>query len=128
MPEHLDGVSLLPTLTHSVVEPNPLASRPIFFLRREGGMAYNGLTIQAVRRGDWKCVHNLPFNTMELYNLRDDPHETRNLAHENPGMRNELARLMMLQTQRGGAVPWQKPQMAFPPTDSDYSAPRRGER
>jgi arylsulfatase A-like enzyme len=113
-PPNLDGISLLPTLTGKAQEPDPLTTRPIFFLRREGGMQYNGLTIHAVQRGDWKLIHNLPFKGMELYNLKEDPHETKDLASANPKLRNDLARLIMAQTQRGGAVPWQKPEMALP--------------
>ncbi len=30
--------------------------------------------------GDWKLVHNSPFRPLELFNLREDPGETRNLA------------------------------------------------
>jgi uncharacterized sulfatase len=35
--------------------------------------------------GDWKLIlpdpHNQPDDAIELYNLYDDPHEERNLAH-----------------------------------------------
>ena len=40
--------------------------------------------IQAVRFGDWKAVRNGPSAPVELYDLRADPGETKDLAAENP--------------------------------------------
>jgi arylsulfatase A-like enzyme len=39
-------------------------------------------SIQAIRFGDWKAVRNGPRQPIELYNLRDDLAETRDLASE----------------------------------------------
>ncbi|HWE03586.1 MAG TPA: sulfatase-like hydrolase/transferase [Tepidisphaeraceae bacterium] len=115
-PPNLDGISLLPTFADPS-QATPLDTRPIFFLRREGGRAYNGLTIHAVRQGDWKLIHNLPFKGMELYNLKTDPHETEDQSTGEKKLRDNLAYLIQCQIQRGGAVPWQKPEMALPATE-----------
>ncbi|MHC4680992.1 MAG: arylsulfatase B [Planctomycetota bacterium] len=60
---------------------------------------YNG----AIRRGDWKLVHNgklganytdgVPSeNTFELFNLAEDPYEKNNLSGKNPQKLKELKR------------------------------------
>lgn len=42
-------------------------------------------------------VYQVKFSEFELYNLREDPNETRNLAKERPGETKRLAtRLMAL--------------------------------
>lgn len=105
-PQDIDGVDLTPALKGQADE---LPSRALFFHRREGGTRYAGLTIQAAIEGNWKLVQNSPFAPRELYNLDEDPRETRDLSHEEPERLEQLARALMLHTQRGGAVPWQKP-------------------
>jgi arylsulfatase A-like enzyme len=105
-PDKLDGVSLLAILTGRATA---LPARDLFWTRREGNNAYMGLTIDAMRRGDWKLIHNTPFQPMELYNLRDDPYERNDLAKKNPKVFNEMAAELRRHIQRGGAVPWQAP-------------------
>jgi arylsulfatase A-like enzyme len=106
-PDKLDGVSVLSILTGRAAS---LPARDLFWTRREGGNAYMAKTIHAMRRGDWKLIHNTPFQPMELYNLRDDPYERNDLAKKNPKMFNELAVALRRHIQRGGAVPWQAPE------------------
>ena len=103
---HIDGRSLLPTLLGSEQD---FDGRDLFFHRREGGERYGGLTINALRRGDWKLLQNSPFAPLELYNLADDPPEERDLARENRQKFRELSAALRVQIQRGGAVPWQPP-------------------
>jgi arylsulfatase A-like enzyme len=103
----IDGRSFLPTLLGESVEYQP---RDTFFHRREGGQRYGGLIINAIRRGEWKLLQNSPFAPQELYNLKDDPREQHDLAKENPAKLRELAAALRVQVQRGGAVPWQRPE------------------
>ncbi|HAY79858.1 MAG TPA: N-acetylgalactosamine 6-sulfate sulfatase [Planctomycetaceae bacterium] len=103
----IDGISILPTLLGKAQDT---ADRNLFFHRREGGTRYAGLTIQAVRQGDWKLLQNSPFAPLELYHLKVDPLETKNLAEQNRRMFNTLSAVLRRQVQRGGAVPWQRPQ------------------
>ena len=105
-PHQIDGVSFLPTLQGN--KQSPLREQ-WFFRRREGGNRYGGKTIEAVIRGEWKLLQNSPFQPLELYNLADDPRETRNLAGKHPAVFNQLADALRREIQRYGAVPWQRP-------------------
>ena len=40
--------------------------------------------VECVRTEKWKLVHNLTPETWELYNLKDDPQETKNLVNKYP--------------------------------------------
>jgi len=84
--------------------------RPLYFTRREGGTHYGGQSIYAVRLGDWKLLQNSPYEAYELYNLEEDPLEENNLMEAQPEKYKELNKLLMQHIQKGGQVPWQKPQ------------------
>lgn len=100
----IDGVSFLSVLLgREIVGPE----RTLFFTRREGGVAYGGKTIDAVRRGDWKLLQNSPFGPLELYNLRTDPQEKLNLYAKEPKKVQELSASWRAHIQRAGGVPWQ---------------------
>ena len=105
LPDGLDAKSLLPALKGGAL-PEP---RDLYFVRREGGLAYGGKSYEALIRGDWKLMQNNPYSPLELYNLKDDPQETRNLASSEKKVFSELAAALRAQIQRGGSVPWQKP-------------------
>lgn len=78
VPDSIDGLSFLPTLTGEGVQQQH------DFLYWEFP-AYGGQ--QAVRMGDWKGIRkNIKKDSMtiELYNLKDDIQEQNNVAKENP--------------------------------------------
>jgi len=105
-PAEIDGVSFLPALLgKSDADPK----RDLYFVRREGGFAYGGKTIEALRRGDWKLLQDSPFAPLELYNVAADPKETTDLAKKERKVFNELSAALRAQIQRGGEVPWQAP-------------------
>ncbi len=103
-PTGIDGVSFLPTLLGKLQSDAP---RDLYFVRREGGPAYGGKTIEALRRGDWKLVQDSPFAPRELFNLTRDPLETTDLAQSEPEIFRALSAALQAQIQRAGNAPWQ---------------------
>jgi len=83
-------------------------------VRREGGAAYGGLTIDAFRRGRWKLLQDSPFAPLELYDLATDPQERTNLAASKLPAFDELSAGLRRQIQRGGQTPWQPPTRVHP--------------
>ena len=102
----IDGVGFWPTL---LGQPEPELKRDLYFIRREGGAAYGGKTIEAFRRGDWKLVQDSPFAPLELYDLKSDPKETTDLAGKERQIFNQLSSGLRKQIQRGGQTAWQPP-------------------
>lgn len=105
-PPDIDGRSFLPALRG---DAETFGSRDCHFVRREGGPAYGGKTIDAFRRSGWKLLQDSPFSPLELYDLNSDPGEETNLAHTNGKIFEELSAALREQIQRGGSTPWQKP-------------------
>ena len=67
------------------------------------------------RKGDWKLIYRYltnsgkrkskqPLPKYELYNLKNDPYETKNLAPKNSKKTNEMIRLMTNQLERENAL------------------------
>jgi arylsulfatase A-like enzyme len=107
LPTGLDAVSVLPTL---LGQPQPAPARDLYFVRREGGPAYGGKTIEALIQGDWKLVQDSPFAPLELYDLKTDPRETTNLAAKNVPLARTMGAALRRHIQRGGQIPWQAPE------------------
>ena len=109
----IDGVSFAPVLSGGSVD---VFERAMIFSRREGGLAYNGKTIEAVRIGDFKLVHNSPYEPYEMYNIAQDPYEKKNLLEGKKSDQfskvphfTELRARLALHFQQRGSVPWQPP-------------------
>ncbi|MBC9868125.1 MAG: sulfatase-like hydrolase/transferase [Opitutae bacterium] len=109
----IDGVSFAPVLHGKAVD---VSQRAMIFSRREGGLAYNGKTIEAVRIGDFKLLQNYPFAPYELYHIAEDPYEKNDLLKGKSG--NELNRVPQFSQLRSrlsqhfqerGRIPWQPP-------------------
>jgi len=85
--EGVDGISFAATLLGKEQQPRP-------FLYREFP-AYGGQ--QSVRIADWKAIRQKLTNTQvrtELYNLKVDPAESRDVAAENADVVARLEALM----------------------------------
>jgi arylsulfatase A len=80
----VDGISRLPTLLGKRQPPAPYLYWEFF----ERGFD------QALRAGDWKAVRRGADGPVELYDLRSDPGETRDLAARHPRERRRLTALL----------------------------------
>ena len=90
-PENIDGISFLPTLLGEAER-----QQRHDFLYWEFP-SYKGQ--QAVRKGNWKAVRKNIFEgnqDIELYNLKFDPQEQKNLAGENPALLATMDSIMQL--------------------------------
>ena len=78
----------------------------------ERGSQYD---VGRLARHSWECeqiihtIRHTPFERFQLYNLANDPLETKDVAGKNRKVFNELSAAVRLHFQRGGSVPWQKP-------------------
>jgi arylsulfatase A len=87
--DSVDGISFLPTLLGKKEQQE---HEYLYWEFHEK----NGR--QAIRKGDWKLVRYDVFSpekiSTELYNIAEDPSETRNIAEEKPDITKELLLLM----------------------------------
>ena len=100
---HQDGVSLKP-----LMEGNSIEDRALFWHYPH----YHGSTWKpgaAIREGDWKLVQSYEWETVELYNLKDDIGEANDLSKSNPEKTAELmAKLKAMQDETGSKLPYTK--------------------
>lgn len=103
-PENVDGKSLLPVIFESKKYNRPLYWHyPHYHLDKPHG---------SVRYGDWKLIQYFEDMHYELYNLKDDTGETKDLSKQNPEKVKELGMMM---------IKWRKEVDAQMPTvNSDY--------
>ncbi len=88
-----DGVSILPLLKGGKKQAD-LVNRPIFWHfphYSNHGMQSPG---SAVRMGDYKLLHYLENNTVQLFNLAKDPGEQNDLALKEPAKAKQLLNLL----------------------------------
>jgi arylsulfatase A len=118
-----DGVSIMPLLRGTA----PLPARDLFWhyphhqhYQLGGAMPYG-----AIRSGDFKLVEHFNDMSVELYNLRDDIGETRDLAAVLPDKAKELrARLQAWRQEVGAQMPTPNP--IHDPTKPEYTPPSPG--
>lgn len=100
---HKDGVSLKPLL-----EGNSIEDRALFWHYPH----YHGSTWtpgSAIRDGDWKLVQFYEYDKVELYNLKDDIGESKDLSKTHPEKTAELlAKLKAMQEETGSKLPYPK--------------------
>jgi arylsulfatase A len=67
---------------------------------------YEGKPTQAIRFGDWKAVRNGPVAALELYDLKADAGETKDLAAEKPELVARAEALMKSAHTDNPNFPW----------------------
>jgi arylsulfatase A-like enzyme len=75
VPSGIDGTTVMPTLTG---QGSPKPHDFLYWEFHEQGSK------QAVRTGQWKAVRLRPGGPIELYDIKSDPGETKNVASEHP--------------------------------------------
>jgi arylsulfatase A len=108
---HLDGQSLLPWLRGGTPDGNRIVYWHSPHYRDKGPQS-------AVREGGWKLIHNLEEDTRELYDLKSDPGETKDLAAKQLGRAKELVAKLERHLTASGA------QRMRPNPDWDPDTPR----
>jgi len=83
-PAGIDGISVVPELAGQRQKLHDY----LYWESDQFDRARNDLNparlSQAVRMGDWKAIRLKPGAPVELYNLRQDPGESKNVAAANP--------------------------------------------
>jgi len=94
MVQTVDGKSFVPILLEN--EENETEERPLFWhYPNEWGSSGPGIgASSAVRKGDWKFIYFHADRRMELFNIKEDIGETKNLVAENPEVVRELAAIL----------------------------------
>jgi arylsulfatase A-like enzyme len=87
----LDGESLVPLL----LGKSPTLKRDAIFQHFPGYLGsgpglWRTTPVSLIQQGDWKLMEYLEDGHLELYNLKDDLGETKNLATANPDKAKEL--------------------------------------
>ena len=103
---HADGRSLLPELAGNKGE-----ARPLYWHYPH----YHGSTWTpgaSIRDGDWKLIKFYDYEKIELYNLKNDPSESKDLSGQKPKIAKDLENKLVV---------WQKRMKAkLPKPNPDY--------
>tara|TARA_R110002051_G_scaffold319452_1_gene403542 strand:+ start:14686 stop:16281 length:1596 start_codon:yes stop_codon:yes gene_type:complete len=84
--QHKDGMSLKP-----IIEENKIPNqRPLFWHYPHYGNQ-GGDPSSMIREGDWKLIYYYETSSSELYNLKNDPFENKNLAKQKLELTKKLS-------------------------------------
>jgi len=83
-PAEIDGMSVLPALLGKPQKPHAFLYWELPRYNGKTGEFFKETPMQAVRMGEWKAVRPKPNAPLELYNLKEDIGETKNVAAQNP--------------------------------------------
>ena len=95
IPDGLDGRSFVATLTGQAKQ----AQHDALYWETARNK-------QALRKGDWKVILFHPSEKVELYNLADDPGETKNVAASEPERCASLVAALRAQHRDSAEFPW----------------------
>ncbi len=83
-PSGIDGISVLPAITGKPQRGHEFMYWEFLAYDQKGRRFRDDRMWQAVRMGDWKAVRPKGGAKLELYNLKSDPGEQKDVAAENP--------------------------------------------
>jgi arylsulfatase A-like enzyme len=97
-PAQLDGVNIVPLLKN----PDADLGRKALYWHFPGYLEadikkgiWRTTPAGSIRSGDWALIEFFEDGRLELYNLKDDIGQTKNLAASNPAMRDELHQMLV---------------------------------
>jgi arylsulfatase A-like enzyme len=93
VPLWMEGRSLIPLIRGENVPPKAAFSMNLESSRSVGHEITKGVV--AVWKNDFKLIHYLEDGRSELYDLKDDPDERKNIFKERPGVGEELLGLIL---------------------------------
>jgi len=102
-PKDIDGISFLPALLGK-----PQLEHEYLYWEFPGKTSAQGKISQAIRMGDWKSVRIGLTNPIELYNLKTDLFEEKNVADQHPELVAKFAELF--KTARTESEHWPLPE------------------
>jgi len=105
--QHIDGVSLMPLFNGGTIEERPLFWHYPHYSNQDGRPS------SAVRKGDWKLIYDYETEEPELYNLRSDIMESRNVAQQFPDKTELLKTTLMEHLNENDAL--------FPEPDPEFN-------
>lgn len=87
----LDGLNILPLLSEQNIERDALFFHfPAYLQSTKQAGNWRTTPASMVRMGDYKLIEFFEYGQLELYNIKDDLKETRNLALEEPAVTAKL--------------------------------------
>lgn len=89
-----DGISFLPALEGRKQKTHDYLYWELPRYDGKTGTFPDEVPMQALRQGSWKAVRPKPGVPVEIYNLADDPGETKDLAAAKPEVREKLEALL----------------------------------
>lgn len=90
VPPDIDGHSVLPAILGEEVVGRKQPRHEFMYWELGRGARVR----KAVRMGDWKAVQRNDAAPLELYNLKTDESETRDVAHQHPAVTAEIKRYL----------------------------------
>lgn len=112
--DHKDAVSFSPLLQGGEIE-----DRFIYFHYPHYGNQ-GGRPSSAIRHGDWKLIYLYESDSVELFNVRTDIHEIRNLAEQYPERSAKMKKELFDYLEKVGA--------RYPERDPQYDPERERQR
>jgi arylsulfatase A-like enzyme len=96
----IDGRAFDQLLLQGVQKP---FERPVFHMWLQGDSK------ECVREGDWKLVRDQSDKPFELYNLKQDPCETKDLSMKMPGKKQGMIAILQFHVDETKRVTWKRP-------------------
>jgi arylsulfatase A-like enzyme len=100
-PDQTDGISFLP----EVLGDGQRKHDHLYWELQHANGKRTGFR-QAVRKGDWKAVRYNQKNRTELYNLKDDLNEMKDVAEQHPEVVERMNRILSLDSEKNTNYPY----------------------